>query len=76
MLPALVAADVARQLVKRRKAMLADLLPTPAMVLLFNKHFEGDGMVIFKCCLHSRLRGHRVEREGSDYRAGRVLSLA
>ena len=53
-------ADLRRQPLEERKATLADLLRGVADGIAFNRHFSGDGAMIFKHAC-AGLRGHCVE---------------
>ena len=55
-----------------RKAVLADLLDSASDGIAFNKHFAGDGGVIFKHACALGCEGIVSKRLGSHYRSGRV----
>jgi len=55
-----------------RKAVLADLLDSASDGIAFNKHFGGDGGVIFKHACALGCEGIVSKRLGSHYRSGRV----
>ena len=55
-----------------RKAVFADLLCGISDGIAFNKHFAGDGLVIFKHACTLGCEGIVSKRLGSGYRAGRV----
>src|SRR3984957_11452404 len=55
-----------------RKAVLADLLDSASDGIAFNKHFAGDGGVIFKHACALGCEGIVSKRLGSYYRSGRV----
>ena len=58
--------DIRREPIEDRKRRLAGLLRLPHEGVALNKHFRGDGAIIYKhaCALASK-------RLGSRYRAGR-----
>src|SRR4029077_18799038 len=64
--------DLRQQPLEDRKGTLADLLCDASDGIAFNKHFEGDGVVIFKHACTLGCEGIVSKRLGSAYRAGRV----
>jgi ATP-dependent DNA ligase len=60
------------QPLEQRKATLADLLRGVADGIAFNRHFTGDGEVIFKHACKLGCEGIVLKRLGSAYRGGRV----
>jgi len=65
-------ADFRSQPLEQRKATLADLLRGVADGIAFNRHFTGDGAMIFKHACALGCEGIVSKRLGSSYRAGRV----
>jgi ATP-dependent DNA ligase len=65
-------ADFRSQPLEQRKATLADLLCGIADGIAFNRHFSGDGAMIFKHACALGCEGIVSKRLGSSYRAGRV----
>jgi bifunctional non-homologous end joining protein LigD len=65
-------ADFRPQPLEQRKATLADLLRGVADGIAFNRHFSGDGAMIFKHACALGCEGIVSKRLGSSYRAGRV----
>ena len=57
---------------EHRKHALTDLLPGPDDGIAFNKHFDGDGAIIFKHACALGCEGIGSKRLGSPYRSGRV----
>ena len=61
-----------RQLpIETRKRTLASLLRKPHSGIAFNKHYEGDGAIIFKHACALGCEGIVSKRLGSSYRSGR-----
>ena len=65
-------ADFRSQPLEQRKATLADLLRGVVDSITFNRHFSGDGAMIFKHACALGCEGIVSKRLGSTYRAGRV----
>ena len=65
-------ADLRRQPLERRKAMLAELLRGVRDGVAFNQHFEGDGGIVFQNACALGCEGIVSKRLGSHYRSGRV----
>ena len=65
-------ADLRRQPLERRKAMLAELLRGVRDGVAFNQHFEGDGGIVFQHACALGCEGIVSKRLGSHYRSGRV----
>jgi bifunctional non-homologous end joining protein LigD len=65
-------ADFRSQPLERRKATLADLLCGVGDGIAFNRHFAGDGAMIFYHACALGCEGIVSKRLGSTYRAGRV----
>ena len=65
-------ADLRRQPLERRKAMLAELLRGVRDGVAFNRHFEGDGGIVFQHACALGCEGIVSKRLGSHYRSGRV----
>jgi ATP-dependent DNA ligase len=65
-------ADLRRQPLERRKAMLAELLLGVRDGIAFNQHFEGDGGIVFQHACALGCEGIVSKRLGSHYRSGRV----
>ncbi len=57
---------------ENRKRTLADLLRGTDDGIAFNKHFDGDGAIIFKHACALGCEGIVSKRLGSAYRCGRV----
>jgi ATP-dependent DNA ligase len=55
-----------------RKSALAKLLRATGDGIAFNKHFDGDGMIIFRHACALGCEGIVSKRLGSHYRSGRV----
>jgi ATP-dependent DNA ligase len=55
-----------------RKSALAKLLRATSDGIAFNKHFDGDGMIIFRHACALGCEGIVSKRLGSHYRSGRV----
>ena len=55
-----------------RKQTLADLLRGASDGIAFNKHFDGDGEIIFRHACSLGCEGIVSKRLGSAYRSGRV----
>jgi ATP-dependent DNA ligase len=64
--------DLRQQALERRKDRLADLLRAAGDGIAFNKHFAGDGAVVFKHACSLGCEGIVSKRLDSVYRAGRV----
>ena len=64
--------DLRRAPLEHRKHALADLLRSPDDGIAFNKHFDGDGAIIFKHACALGCEGIVSKRLGSPYRSGRV----
>ena len=65
-------ADLRRQPLERRKAMLAELLVGVRDGVAFNQHFEGEGGIVFQHACALGCEGIVSKRLGSHYRSGRV----
>ena len=65
-------ADLRRQPLERRKAMLAELLRGVRDGVAFNQHFEGEGGIVFQHACALGCEGIVSKRLGSAYRGGRV----
>jgi bifunctional non-homologous end joining protein LigD len=65
-------ADLRSQPLEQRKATLADPLCDIGDGIAFNRHFAGDGAMIFKHACALGCEGIVSKRLGSTYRAGRV----
>jgi len=65
-------ADLRRQPLERRKAMLAELLRGVRDGVAFNQHFESDGVIVFQHACALGCEGIVSKRLGSHYRSGRV----
>jgi len=65
-------ADLRRQPLERRKAMLAELLRGVRDGVAFNRHFSGDGAMIFKQACALGCEGIVSKRLDSPYHSGRV----
>lgn len=63
--------DLRRRPIEQRKHALADLLRREHPGIAFNRHFIGDGAIIFKQACALGCEGIVSKRLGSDYRAGR-----
>ncbi len=57
---------------EQRKARLAKLLQAIPDGIAYNKHFSGDGVIIFKHACALGCEGIVSKRLGSPYRSGRV----
>ena len=64
-------ADLRRQPLERRKAMLAELLRGVRDSVAFNRHFSGDGAMIFKHACTLGCEGIASKRLDSPYSFGR-----
>jgi len=64
--------DLRQQPLEDRKRTLANLLRNAGDGVAFNKHFAGDGLVIFKHACTLGCEGIVSKRLDSAYRAGRV----
>ena len=64
--------DFRQQPLEQRKDTLADVLRDCGDGIAFNKHFVGDGALIFKHACSLGCEGIVSKRLGSVYRAGRV----
>lgn len=64
--------DLRWQPLERRKAMLAEVLRGVRDGIAFNRHFAGDGAIIFKHACALGCEGIVSKRLGSPYRSGRV----
>ena len=64
--------DLRQQPIERCKDMLAHMLCCGGDGIAFNKHFTGDGLVIFKHACSLGCDGIVSRRLGSAYRAGRI----
>jgi len=65
-------ADFRSQPLAQRKATLAELLYKIRDGIAFNRHFAGDGAIIFKHACELGCEGIVSKRLGSAYRGGRV----
>ena len=57
---------------ENRKRALAELLRGTSDGIAFNKHFDGDGMIVFQHACALGCEGIVSKRLGSPYRSGRV----
>jgi bifunctional non-homologous end joining protein LigD len=64
--------DFRGKLLEYRKGTLADLLRGVRDGIAFNRHYEGDGAIIFKHACTLGCEGIVSKRLGSPYRSGRV----
>jgi bifunctional non-homologous end joining protein LigD len=64
--------DLRQRPLENRKAKLADLLDAAGDGVAFNKHFAGDGAIVFKQACALGCEGIVSKRLGTPYRAGRV----
>jgi bifunctional non-homologous end joining protein LigD len=64
--------DLRRAPLQHRKHALADLLQRTDDSIAFNKHFTGDGAIIFKHACALGCEGIVSKRLGSPYRSGRT----
>jgi hypothetical protein len=58
--------------IESRKSALAKLLHATNDGIAFNKHFDGDGMIVFQHACALGCEGIVSKRLGSHYRSGRV----
>jgi ATP-dependent DNA ligase len=63
--------DLRRSSIEYRKRKLAKLLRRPELGVVLNKHYEGDGEIIFKHACKLGCEGIVSKRLGSLYRSGR-----
>jgi bifunctional non-homologous end joining protein LigD len=64
--------DLRRRPLEHRKAKLSDLLRGVGDGIAFNRHFAGDGGIIFRHACALGCEGIVSKRLGSHYRSGRV----
>ncbi len=64
--------DLREARLENRKRTLADLVRGTDDGIAFNKHFAGDGAIIFKHACAPGCEGIASKRLGSAYRSGRV----
>ena len=64
--------DLRREPIEVRKQTLAHLLRRSHPGIAFNRHFEGDGVIIYKHACKLGCEGIVSKRLGSPYRAGRA----
>jgi bifunctional non-homologous end joining protein LigD len=64
--------DLRGRPLEHRKGTLADLLRGVRDGIAFNRHYEGDGAIIFKYACTLGCEGIVSKRLGSPYRSGRV----
>jgi bifunctional non-homologous end joining protein LigD len=64
--------DLRGRPLEHRKGALADLLRGVRDGIAFNRHYEGDGAIIFKYACTLGCEGIVSKRLGSPYRSGRV----
>ena len=64
--------DIRGAPLERRKWALAELLHGTSDGIAFNKHFDGDGAIIFRHVCELGCEGIVSKRLGSHYRSGRV----
>jgi hypothetical protein len=63
--------DLRRSSIEYRKRKLAKLVRRPQLGIVLNKHYEGDGDIIFKHACKLGCEGIVSKRLGSPYRSGR-----
>jgi bifunctional non-homologous end joining protein LigD len=64
--------DFRRSPIEQRKGKLAELLRGTRDGIAFNRHFEGEGAIIYKHACNLGCEGIVSKRLGSTYRSGRV----
>jgi bifunctional non-homologous end joining protein LigD len=64
--------DLRREPIEVRKATLKGLLRRTHRGIVFNRHFDGDGTIVFKHACALGCEGVVSKRLGSPYRGGRV----
>ena len=64
--------DLRRAPLESRKGALAELLHGTSDGIAFNKHFDGDGMIVFRHACALGCEGIVSKRLGSHYLSGRV----
>jgi bifunctional non-homologous end joining protein LigD len=64
--------DLRGRPLEHRKGTLADLLRGVRDGIAFNRHYEGDGAIIFEYACTLGCEGIVSKRLGSPYRSGRV----
>ena len=63
--------DLRRAPIEHRKRKLAKLVRTPHPGIVLNKHYDGDGDIVFKYACKLGCEGIVSKRLGSPYRSGR-----
>lgn len=63
--------DLRRELIEKRKDLLAHLLNGSNLSIVLNEHFEEDGAVVFREACELGCEGIVSKRLGSLYRSGR-----
>ena len=64
--------DLRRKALEERKHTLANVLYRERDGIVFNRHYDGDGVIIFKQACALGCEGIVSKRLGSHYRSGRV----
>jgi bifunctional non-homologous end joining protein LigD len=64
--------DLRQKPLEHRKGTLVNLLEDASDGVTFNKHFSGDGTIVFKQACALGCEGIVSKRLGTPYRAGRV----
>ncbi len=64
--------DLRRAPIEERKSTLGKLLSHPHAGIVFNRHYGGDGAIIFKHACALGCKGIVSKRLGSPYRSGRA----
>ena len=63
--------DLRRELIERRKTLLAKLLKGAHSSVVLNEHFEEDGAIVYREACRPGCEGIVSKRLGSQYRSGR-----
>lgn len=63
--------NLCRRPIEERKAQLAKLIRVPRAGVVLNKHYEGDGEIVFRHACKLGCEGIVSKRRGSSYRSGR-----
>lgn len=63
--------DLRRQPLEERKELLAELLHRAPSTIVMNKHFQGDGAIIYEHACALGCEGIVSKRLGSPYKSGR-----
>ena len=63
--------DLRRQPLEERKELLAELLGQAPSTIVVNKHFEGDGAIVYEHACALGCEGIVSKRLGSPYKSGR-----